>query len=148
MPCCRNANFLPHCKNAEFAYLQALCCILFAQMINYISELQKWLKTLYFGCFCRYYKNRENRACYISITVVVVVYKVSGGTFAASQYHHPPPVATRSDNPTPTKNFLFFSQKRGCGEYRKKPNFFFLYIFLFIIYIYNIIYKYFLLFLR
>ena len=40
--------------------------------------------------FCRYCKKRKNEALYTIISVVIMVYKVCGGTFAASQYHHPP----------------------------------------------------------
>lgn len=100
---------------------------------------------LFWRIFVGTAKKRENEACYISVTVVTVVYEVSGGTFAAPQGITPgsspgtPPGSRLKQRPYPNeKFFIFFSKNEVGGKYRKKLNFFFLYIFLFIIYIYNI----------
>ena len=72
-------------------------------------------KRFILAVFCRYYEKRENRAWYTSISVVIVAYKVCRGTFADPQYL-PPPVAGWSNDPTLTKNFLFFSTKNEVVE--------------------------------
>lgn len=43
------------------------------------------LKRFILAVFCRYYEIRKNEACYTSVTVVIVVYEVSGGTFAVTK---------------------------------------------------------------
>ena len=93
------------------------------------------LKRFILAYFCRYYEKRKNEACYISISVVIVAYKVC----EAHLHHHStttPPDSRLKEQPyLNEKFFIFFYKKQGGGKYRKKLNFFFLYIFLFIIYI-------------
>ena len=132
-------------QNAEFAYLQPLCCIFFVKMINYIYELQKWLKNaLFWRIFVGTAKIHQNRACYISTTVDIVVYKVSGSHL---QHHSTttPPIAVEEWHPTSTKNFYFFLRKTRWWRVSKKTKLF-LFIYFSFYNIYNIIYKYFLLF--
>ena len=86
---------------------------------------------LFWRIFVGTTKKRQNEACYISITVVIVAYKVC----EAHLQHHStttPPDSRLKQRPYPhEKFFIFFSKNEVGGEYRKKPNFFFLYIFLF-----------------
>lgn len=71
---------------------------------------------------------------YITTTVVIVIYEVSGGTFAATTVP-PPPKAGWIDDPTPTKNFLFFSKTRWWRVSKKTKLFLFIYFSFYNIYI-------------
>ena len=135
MPCCWNANFLPHCKNAEFAYLQPLCCILFVQMINYISEHQKWLKNaLFWRIFVGTTKNAKMKHAIYQQRSLLWCTK-----YLEAHLHPPsttPPIACWRNNPTLPKNFLFFSQKTRLWWVSKKTKLFlFIYFSFYNIYI-------------
>ena len=56
----------------------------------YIRTSKVAKNALFWRIFVGTTKKRENRACYITITVVTVIYEVSGGTFAAVPVPSPP----------------------------------------------------------
>ena len=62
---------------------------------------------LFWRIFVGTAKKRENEACYISVTVVVVVYKVCGGTFAATLVPTPPDSQLK-ERPYPHEKFFIF----------------------------------------
>ena len=68
---------------------------------------------------------------YITTTVVTVLYIALWSDFAATLSRYPPPNPMRSNNPTLTKNFLFFFKNKVMVSIEKNQTFSF-YIFFFL----------------
>ena len=133
---CRVAEkrkILPHCEKRWICLFAAsLLYFLCSNDKLYIYTAKVAEKRFILAYFCRYSKKRKNIA---QLRSLLWYTKYLEAHLQPSQYH-PPPGSRLKQRPYPhEKFFIFFYGKRGGGEYRKKLNFFFLYIFLFIIYI-------------
>ena len=74
---------------------------------------------LFWRIFVGATKKRENEACYMSITVVIVVYSIEGGASRVDLHTHPPGSHSKRQPYPNEKFFIFFYGKRGGGEHRK-----------------------------
>ena len=65
---------------------------------------------LFWRIFVGTAKKRENEACYISVTVVTMVYKVCGGTLQHHSTTSPPDSRLKQRPYLNEKFFIFFSK--------------------------------------